>query len=103
MANIRPLCPALAERARVELNEKPNEIEARINELREWIVQQPHLKARTGESSACNDQSNHHTIDPILSFSLDVCLTSMFLCRRSVSGVVFTRQQIRYESGQAKN
>lgn len=48
MVNIRKLSPALAERARVELNEKPNEIEDRINELREWIKQQPHLKARTG-------------------------------------------------------
>lgn len=49
--NIRPLSAALAERAQNELNEKPNEIEARINELREWILQQPHLKARTGRSS----------------------------------------------------
>lgn len=49
VVNIRPLSAALAERARVELNEKPNEIEARINELREWILQQPHLKARTDD------------------------------------------------------
>lgn len=64
--NIRPLSAALAERARIELNEKPNEIEARINELREWILQQPHLKARTGESSIdynvfpCTTSNNMH-------------------------------------------
>lgn len=48
MVNIRPLSAALTKRAREELNEKPEEIEARINELKEWILTQPHLKARTG-------------------------------------------------------
>lgn len=46
--NVRPLTPALRERVTNELNEKPNEIEDRINELRQWIKHQPHLNARTG-------------------------------------------------------
>lgn len=71
MVNIRPLCAALAERARLELNEKPNEIEVRINELRDWILQQPHLKARTGESPIYHDQN----IQPLTFFYLSLWLS----------------------------
>lgn len=74
--NIRPLSAALAERAQNELNEKPNEIEARINELREWILQQPHLKARTGKSSIRHDgvheSANNFNLFPFHSPSISM-------------------------------
>lgn len=58
MVNIRPLPTALAKKAQEELNEKPEEVETRINELREWILTQPHLKARTGNDFKQNDDQN---------------------------------------------
>lgn len=48
MLEIRPLPECLARRAQKELKEKPDEIERHVKELREWILQQPHLKARMG-------------------------------------------------------
>lgn len=45
---IRPLSVQLAKRAKDELYENPTEIEKHIKELRQWILEQPHLKARTG-------------------------------------------------------
>lgn len=48
MLEIRPLSPSLAKRAEKELGENPSQIENCVKELREWIFQQPHLKARTG-------------------------------------------------------
>lgn len=49
MPEIRPLSKALAKKAQEELNEKPEEIDEHIKELRNWIRRQPHLKARTGQ------------------------------------------------------
>lgn len=83
VVNIRPLCAALAERARVELNEQPNEIEARINDLREWILQQPHLKARTGESPICHDQNKLTFYS--LSLFLAVCLSHFDISLQTIS------------------
>lgn len=47
---IRELTPELAEIAKRELNEKPNQIKDDIQHLKDWIMKQPHLKARTGKS-----------------------------------------------------
>lgn len=46
---IRPLTPALQEVAIQELNEKPKELADDVLRLREWILSQPHLKARTND------------------------------------------------------
>lgn len=54
MLKIRPLSRALAKKAAEELHEKPNEIEDHVNELRKWVLQQPHLKARTGKTTLNN-------------------------------------------------
>lgn len=46
---VRPLSPALAEKARRELNEEgPKQLEEGIRHLKQWILKQPHLRARTG-------------------------------------------------------
>lgn len=45
---IRPLSPQLAKKAQDELQEKTDEIEKELQELRSWINNQKHLKARTG-------------------------------------------------------
>lgn len=45
---LRPLTPALAEKARLELNEDPKKLEEYIRHLKQWIQKQPHLRARTG-------------------------------------------------------
>lgn len=47
---IRPLTPALAEKARVELNEDPNRLNDDLKHLKDWIAKQPHLRARTGKT-----------------------------------------------------
>ncbi|XP_018784492.1 PREDICTED: alpha-tocopherol transfer protein-like [Bactrocera latifrons] len=49
MSNIRPLTPELAKRAQEELGEVPDRIDADIEQLREWILKQPHLTARTDD------------------------------------------------------
>lgn len=46
---IRPLPEALAEKARLELNEDKKKMEHYLQHLKDWIAKQPHLKARTGE------------------------------------------------------
>lgn len=46
---IRELSPELAKIAKNELNENPKQIEADLRNLKEWILKQPHLKARTGK------------------------------------------------------
>lgn len=48
MLSIRTLPVRLAKKAQSELNENPLEIEKHITDLRQWIQQQPHLKARIG-------------------------------------------------------
>lgn len=45
---VRPLSLALQEKAALELYETPNKLEHGLKELKEWISQQPHLRARTG-------------------------------------------------------
>lgn len=45
---VRPLAPALAEKARIELGEEPELLEENIRHLKQWILKQPHLRARTG-------------------------------------------------------
>ncbi|XP_050361887.1 uncharacterized protein LOC126781108 [Nymphalis io] len=46
---VRPLPPALAEKARLELNENPKVLEESIRQLKQWILKQPHLRARTDD------------------------------------------------------
>ncbi|XP_039763229.1 uncharacterized protein LOC120636037 [Pararge aegeria] len=46
---VRPLSPALAEKARIELSEDPKRLEENIRHLKQWISKQPHLRARTDE------------------------------------------------------
>ncbi|CAH0726591.1 unnamed protein product, partial [Brenthis ino] len=46
---IRELSPELAKIAKDELNENPKQIKADLQNLKEWISKQPHLKARTDD------------------------------------------------------
>ncbi|XP_047544420.1 clavesin-2-like [Vanessa atalanta] len=46
---VRPLPPALAEKARLELNENPKVLEESIRHLKQWISTQPHLRVRTDD------------------------------------------------------
>lgn len=50
MSNIRPLSDELAKMAKSELNEVPSRIKEDIQQIRNWISKQPHLKP------ICNDQ-----------------------------------------------
>lgn len=45
---ISTLSPELQRLAREELNEDPKRREKDIQAVREWLVKQPHLNARTG-------------------------------------------------------
>lgn len=45
---VRPLPPELLEKAKVELYEDPKKLQDNIQHLKDWIAEQPHLKARTG-------------------------------------------------------
>uniref|UniRef100_A0A182QUH0 CRAL-TRIO domain-containing protein n=1 Tax=Anopheles farauti TaxID=69004 RepID=A0A182QUH0_9DIPT len=54
MANLRPLVPELAEKARSELNEVPNRIAEDLAALRAWLIKQPHLNARTDDQFLVN-------------------------------------------------
>ncbi|XP_041979841.1 clavesin-2-like [Aricia agestis] len=49
MVSVRPLPPALAEKARAELGETPEALTAGIQHLKDWIHSQPHLRARTDD------------------------------------------------------
>ncbi|XP_036333633.1 retinol-binding protein pinta-like [Rhagoletis pomonella] len=49
MTNIRQLTPELAKRAQKELGEVPERIDADIQQLRDWVLKQPHLNARTDD------------------------------------------------------
>lgn len=44
----RELSPELAQIAKTELNENPKQTPDDVRNLKEWILKQPHLKARTG-------------------------------------------------------
>ncbi|CAH0700726.1 unnamed protein product [Spodoptera exigua] len=46
---VRPLSLALQEKAALELYETPDKLERGLKELKEWISQQPHLRARTDD------------------------------------------------------
>lgn len=46
--SVRVLAPALAEKARLELNEDPKRLQDDLQHLKDWIAKQPHLRARTG-------------------------------------------------------
>lgn len=48
MLKVRRLPVELAKIAQMELNEDPTNIAGHVAELRNWILQQPHLIARTG-------------------------------------------------------
>lgn len=47
--SVRPLCPELEQKAKLELNETPKKLQEGIQHLKEWIAKQPHLRARTGK------------------------------------------------------
>lgn len=49
MSKIRPLSEKLSLKAKEELGENPDRIDADIQALREWISKQPYLKARTDD------------------------------------------------------
>ncbi|XP_031627386.1 retinol-binding protein pinta-like isoform X2 [Contarinia nasturtii] len=49
MLKIRKLSMQLAKKAQDELNEKPSEMENHIKDLRNWILKQPYLIARTDD------------------------------------------------------
>jgi hypothetical protein len=49
MANIRPIPPALASKAAVELNEVPDRIPADIKAIKNWLISTPHIKCRTDD------------------------------------------------------
>lgn len=46
MPNIRPISKALARKAQIELNEVPERMQERMDELKLWLLQQPQLRAR---------------------------------------------------------
>ncbi|XP_041979876.1 clavesin-1-like [Aricia agestis] len=46
---VRPLIPALAERARKDFGETPDLLQAKLQEIKDWIATQPHLRARTDD------------------------------------------------------
>lgn len=49
MQGVRQIPPSLQRKAIKELNENPAYIAAEIDELKRWIVQTPHLNARTDD------------------------------------------------------
>lgn len=52
--DIRPLTPALQQKALNELNEKPEHLAADITALRAWLRKQPHLKTRQSDQFILN-------------------------------------------------
>lgn len=52
--NIRPLSLKLQEKAVKELNELPDRLEQDIGCLREWLLQNPQIKARTDDQILVN-------------------------------------------------
>lgn len=46
MVNLRPISAALHEKAKRELNEKPERIEEDLAALRQWLARTPHIRAR---------------------------------------------------------
>lgn len=49
MTSIRPLTPSLASIAEKELNESKDRIPEDLAVLKDWILKQPHLTARTDD------------------------------------------------------
>ncbi|XP_035899059.1 uncharacterized protein LOC118506264 [Anopheles stephensi] len=46
MVNLRPISAALHEKAKRELNEKPDRIDEDLAALRQWLARTPHIRAR---------------------------------------------------------
>ncbi|KPJ11749.1 Clavesin-2 [Papilio machaon] len=46
---LRPLSAELAEKACLELNEDPSRVSDAIQHMKDWLVKQPHLRARTDD------------------------------------------------------
>jgi hypothetical protein len=49
MPNIRPLCEALTEKAKLELGETPDKIENGLVNIKAWLIHTPHLNSRTDD------------------------------------------------------
>ncbi|XP_026738143.1 alpha-tocopherol transfer protein-like [Trichoplusia ni] len=47
--SVRPLTPALEEKARKELFEDPNRLPSDLQSIKDWLAKQPHLRARTDD------------------------------------------------------
>lgn len=56
--SIRQLSAQLAKKAQEELSENPSEIDEHIKSLRQWILDQKYLKARTGLYHIDNEKLN---------------------------------------------
>lgn len=54
MVNIRPLDPALQQKAIDELNEDPERIPQDLEAFRAWIKKSPHIKARDDDQFLVN-------------------------------------------------
>uniref|UniRef100_A0A182SEE1 CRAL_TRIO_N domain-containing protein n=1 Tax=Anopheles maculatus TaxID=74869 RepID=A0A182SEE1_9DIPT len=46
MVNLRPISAALHDKAKRELNEKPERIDEDLAALRQWLARTPHIRAR---------------------------------------------------------
>lgn len=72
-STVRQLPSELAKQAEAELNEVPSRVAEDLKTLREWIVKQPHLTARTGETVRNNKK---WLVNPRRSFPDDQFLIS---------------------------
>jgi hypothetical protein len=49
MCTVRPLSDALTQKAAVELNEVPDEIQSNLEAIKQWLQKSPHITARTDD------------------------------------------------------